>query len=358
MFSQTSSWQEEPKLDQAAELSARTGRKHDTHLIFPIRHFKLTESEAPPAGWGKSSSLVLRCGKVSAVLTAARNHQHGTCGGGWGRWGSSQEEARHRDHREPLSGPEDPEPAPVHPPSRSRLAQPCRQKAPSPPRLRRRRRRRQSALCRTFCSKLPIRGWLAVTKPEQQPESSSPGIILIVVLTSFQFWACSNFQSRMKLLLSVTTGPWETDRRKSDLSRWFKSLTGVFNGNQSDGKEACSDELTVNTTATVDKTFLTWLKKSIKCERSFLFSIFVSQDQKLNSVNEKTLLRVVPPTAEPTGLHLPLYWQPSASWPPLRSAWRWSWRQGRTPWGSPRWERPSSTAGPEPWSPSWEENTE
>lgn len=34
--------------------------------------------------------------------------------------------------------------------------------------------------------------------------------------------------------------------------------------------------------------------------------------------------------------HLPLYWQPSASWLPLRSAWLSSWRRGRTPWGSPR----------------------
>lgn len=38
-------------------------------------------------------------------------------------------------------------------------------------------------------------------------QRSSPGIILMAVLTSLQFWTCSNFQSRMKLLLSVTTGP-------------------------------------------------------------------------------------------------------------------------------------------------------
>lgn len=34
--------------------------------------------------------------------------------------------------------------------------------------------------------------------------------------------------------------------------------------------------------------------------------------------------------------HLQLYWQPSASWLPLRSVWLSSWRRGRTPWGSPR----------------------
>lgn len=50
----------------------------------------------------------------------------------------------------------------------------------------------------------------------QHHRSSSPGIILMAVLTSFQFWAFSNFQSRMKLLLSVTTGPWEQKRHDSD----------------------------------------------------------------------------------------------------------------------------------------------
>lgn len=38
---------------------------------------------------------------------------------------------------------------------------------------------------------------------------NAPGIILIAAFTSFHLWALSNFQSRMKLLLSVTTGPWE-----------------------------------------------------------------------------------------------------------------------------------------------------
>lgn len=56
--------------------------------------------------------------------------------------------------------------------------------------------------------------------------------------------------------------------------------------------------------------------------------------------------------------HLQLYWQPSVSWPPLRSVWLSSWRQECTPWGSPQWELPSSTAGPEPWSLSCEEKTE
>lgn len=52
--------------------------------------------------------------------------------------------------------------------------------------------------------------------------SASPGIILMAVLTSFQFWAVSNFQSRMKLLLSVTTGPWEQNRNNSDLRQTLR----------------------------------------------------------------------------------------------------------------------------------------
>lgn len=58
-------------------------------------------------------------------------------------------------------------------------------------------------------STLNTDGWTNILTTMRHAPSSSPGIILIAVFTSFQFWACSNFQSRMKLLLSVTTGPWK-----------------------------------------------------------------------------------------------------------------------------------------------------
>lgn len=66
------------------------------------------------------------------------------------------------------------------------------------------------------------------------PERFSPGIILMAVLTSLQFWACSNFQSRMKLLLSVTTGPWETDGHNSKHNPEYSKTQKTVLENKSD----------------------------------------------------------------------------------------------------------------------------
>lgn len=52
-----------------------------------------------------------------------------------------------------------------------------------------------------------VRGRGGVDVRSANQERLSPGIILMAAFTSLHLWAPSNFQSRMKLLLSVTTGP-------------------------------------------------------------------------------------------------------------------------------------------------------
>lgn len=130
-----------------------------------------------------------------------------------------QSSTRHRRLRGPprLSWLRDLEPAQSRPPSRSRPVQPCRQRVPFPPHL------WDDTHCCTIIShrKQNVMRMRTITPPKA-PDSCSPGIIFTAVFTSFQFWAFSNFQSRMKLLLSVTTGPWggrDTQVRREDHSQ-------------------------------------------------------------------------------------------------------------------------------------------
>lgn len=240
-FSQTHQLQDEPTFpvrpgSQTEQRNTDWKKKtvYKMLLIFLIRHFKTHGIRSTTCRMRKIKwYLVLRCVKTSLLRFSpvCQEVQFGpnTVWDGCKSWTrhlrekvrSFQGVAREGDYRKLLSWPEDPEPARFRPPSRSKPVQPCRRKAPSPPHLRRTHRETLSALLDILlmfhvasygrlCAMMI--GWYTVTQPTRTvPVSSSPGIILMAVLTSFQFWACSNFQSRMKLLLSVTTGPWEED---------------------------------------------------------------------------------------------------------------------------------------------------
>lgn len=209
-----------------------------------------------------------------------------------------QSSTRHRRLRGPprLSWLRDLEPAQSRPPSRSRPVQPCRQRVPFPPHL------WDDTHCCTIIShrKQNVMRMWTVTPPKHQTaahlESSSP-----------------------QCLLPSSSEPSQTSSPEwSCCCQWQRDPEGA--------ETPKSGERIIHRVPS-------WAGR----------------------VSTRGLAELQRSWGGRLIIYLLLCSQPFGGWPPLRSASLSSWRRARTPWGWPRWELPSSTAGQEPWNPSWEE---
>lgn len=178
------------------------------------------------------------------------------------RWRSSQEEVRDSDHGKLLSWPEDPEPARFRPPSRNRLVQPCRRKAPSPPHL---RRKRQPALCWTFFLPLPMGGcmwWWLVGRIQHHQTSTCT-------------WVHNQRAPHLESSWSRCWLPSSSERAQTSSPGWScccqwpqdperqTDATQTSATDQTHSQGSLNPNLIHNFNDSVEKSFLTWLKITI-----------------------------------------------------------------------------------------------